>query len=39
MEPFKGNGFSADKTSARKSALLMMVNIFVFVEMYLNKLS
>ena len=38
MEPFKRNGFSAHKTSARKNALLMMVNIFVFVEMYLNKL-
>ena len=38
MEPFKRNGFSAHKTSARKNALLMMVNIFVLVEMYLNKL-
>ena len=38
MEPFKRNGFSVHKTSARKNALLMMVNILVFVEMYMNKL-
>ena len=40
---FKRNGFSAHKTSASfgcmKNALLMMANIFVYVEIYLNKLS